>query len=107
MALCTKTFLDFPEINAKLINMQILCNERTHGNLYFFSSFKMGLVAAMDQGFCVIPITKWLKHEIGDFMLNLVENYLIKLQYFKESKAKNLIDFGFMLHINQMPEVPR
>ena len=57
----------------------------------------MRLVAAMHQGFCGIPISKFEGDEENDFELNLVENYLIKLHYNKDSFQKNRQDFGILL----------
>ena len=51
----------------------------------------------MHQGFCGIPISKFEGDEENDFELNLVENYLIKLHYNKDSFQKNRQDFGILL----------
>lgn len=52
----------------------------------------------MDQGFCAIPISQITKYNSADdIMLNLLENYLIKLQFFKDTRSKNMHDFGNML----------
>lgn len=32
----------------------------------------------------------------NDYQLNLLENYLVKLKYSKDMKAKNQIDFGYL-----------
>lgn len=57
----------------------------------------MTLVSSIDQGFCAIPISPFNKYDCEDFMLNLLENYLLKLQFYKDTKAKTLNDFGNMV----------
>ena len=54
------------------------------------------LVSAMEQGFSGIPVTQYMKFE-EDFQLKIVENYLIKLQLYKDSESKNYKDFGILL----------
>ena len=55
-------------------------------------------MAAKDNGFCVIPLTKYGSgNNIDkDYQLNLVENYLLLLRYTNDMKSKNNIDFGFL-----------
>ena len=50
----------------------------------------------MEQGFSGIPVTQYMKFE-EDFQLKIVENYLIKLQLYKDSESKNYKDFGILL----------
>ena len=48
----------------------------------------------MSLGFCSIPVTKFYKQD--DTELCLLENYLVKLKYYKHMKRKNDTDFGFL-----------
>jgi len=57
----------------------------------------MSVVAAMEHGFCSIPVTKFQCFSQNDFQLNLLENYLVRLKNSKDMKAKNQIDFGFLI----------
>ena len=50
----------------------------------------------MDSGFCAIPVIKFQCFMQNDYQLNLLENYLVKLKYSKDMKAKNQIDFGYL-----------
>jgi hypothetical protein len=54
-------------------------------------------VAAMDQGFCAIPIIKFQNFMQNDFQLNLLENYILKLKYDRDMKTKNMRDFGYLV----------
>lgn len=57
----------------------------------------------MDQGFCAIPISQITKYNTADdIMLNLLENYLIKMQFFKDTRSKNIHDFGNMLQVSDV-----
>ena len=38
-----------------------------------------------------------MKFDTDDFELNIIENYLIKLQHFKDYKSKNFNDFGILM----------
>lgn len=67
--------------------------------MVIISSDPIILVSSMDQGFCSIPITSFFKHDNDDIMLNLLENYLIKLRFYKDTKAKNINDFGNIMQI--------
>lgn len=50
----------------------------------------------MDQGFCGIPVLRYQKFDDSDFQLRLIENYIIKNQYFIDYKSKNINDFGIL-----------
>ena len=50
----------------------------------------------MDAGFCAIPVIKYQAFMQSDYQLNLLENYLTKLKYSNDMKAKNQKDFGFL-----------
>jgi hypothetical protein len=50
----------------------------------------------MDAGFCAIPVVKFQAFMQSDYQLNLLENYLVKLKYSKDMKAKNQRDFGYL-----------
>ena len=57
----------------------------------------MNLVCAMQQGFCGIPLNPYFKLDEDDLTLNLLENYLVKLQFNKDVISKTLEDFGVMV----------
>ena len=65
------------------------------------SGNSLNQVACMHQGFCSIPINPFEKNESGDFMLKLLEIYLIHMQYEKDTQTKNQNDFGALIQINQ------
>lgn len=50
----------------------------------------------MDQGFCGIPVVEFKQ---PDDELQLLEDYLIKMQYYKDSRSKNVHDFGALMQI--------
>lgn len=52
----------------------------------------------MDQGFCGIPVTTYNFKQKDNELLHL-ENYLIKMQYYKDSRSKNVHDFGALMQI--------
>lgn len=76
--------------------MYLLTSNRKPENIILLSGNPLRVIAAMDQGFCGIPVVKFQNFMQNDYQLNLVENYLIKLKYAKDMKSKNLSDFGFL-----------
>lgn len=77
LIICRKSFHSFPNFQGTLVNLHLLLMNRTPSSLFLVSSNQLNLVAAMDLGFCSLPINEFLKHDQTDFMLNLMENYLI------------------------------
>jgi len=85
-----------PELGENIENLFLLTQNRKQSDIFLLTSNSMRLIAAMDQGFCAIPITNFSNPTRNDLQLNLVENYLLKLRYFNDMKSKNDIDFAFL-----------
>ena len=80
------------------MNLFLLTKNRKFENIILISGNPFRVVAAMDLGFCGIPIIKFTNFMQNDYQLNLLENYLIKLKYSNDMKSKNTTDFGFLRH---------
>ena len=91
-----RNFEFFDSITESLENLYCLTHNRENTNIFLLTSNQKRLVAAMDQGFCGIPVLKYQKFDNDDFQLRLIENYLIKHQYFIDAKSKNINDFGIL-----------
>ena len=94
---CKRNYTFFEEIGEYIENLHILTKNRDPSNIFMLNSNKVRLISCMDQGFCGIPIQEFRKFDKQDIQLRIVENYLIKLQYTKDSKSKNMNDFGIIL----------
>lgn len=79
LVICGKSYVKLPEIGATIANLFLLCKNRKESDIFIVTSNKMSLVASMDQGFCAVPITQFTKYDLDDFMLNILENYIIRL----------------------------
>jgi hypothetical protein len=75
-----------------------MTGNRKKADIFLISSSPFSIVFAKDCGFSIIPMQKFIGMNKEDFQLNLVENYLLKLRYSNDMKAKNDIDFGFLIH---------
>lgn len=104
LLICRNNYHYFPQIEQTLQNLRILMKNRDPPTMVIISSDPIILVSGMDQGFCSIPISspKWYNED--DIMLNLLENYLIKLKFYKDTKAKNINDFGNIMQIRNEEE---
>ena len=88
--------------------MQSLTQNRKPENIFLLSSRPFSIVAAMDHGFCSVPVIRYQQSPIDDFQLKLIENYIIKLKYSKDNKLRNITDFGFLkqsIAVRQVEEV--
>ena len=85
-----------PGTNEFVENLFLMTLNRRMENIFLLTSNQFRLVAAMNFGFCAIPITKYQGFMTNDFQLNLVENSLLTLKYFKDPKSKNQCDFGYL-----------
>ena len=94
--ICHQNYTYFEELGEYIENLHILTQNRDPAKIFNLNSSQMRLVACMDQGFCGIPIQKYEKFNKKDIQLRIVENYLIKLQYTKDTKSKNINDFGIL-----------
>jgi len=65
--ICHKNYHFFPELNEHLENFHILTKNRRPSNIFYLSGNPARLVAAMDQGFCGIPISQFMKFNENDF----------------------------------------
>lgn len=86
-------YLNVPKLSESFENLETLTKNRKPERIFLMSSNASRLVMAIKQGFCVIPVTPFKSFNFDDFELNIAENYLIKLKYFKECKHKNCKDF--------------
>ena len=75
---------------------------RVKEDIYFISSDPLKIVFSLSEGFCALPTTKYEKRSKNDFILNLLEKYLINLRYFKNMKDKNHQNFGYLLQVNSL-----
>ena len=89
-------YLYIDQANEHIENLFLLTAKRNLGNIFLLTSNNFRIVAAKENGFCVIPITKFGSDMEKDIQLNLVENYLLLLRYTNDMKSKNNIDFGFL-----------
>ena len=94
---CKKNYTHFEDLGECIENLHILTLNRDPSQIFILNSNKVRLISCMDQGFCGIPILEFQKFDKQDIQLRIVENYLIKLQYFKDTKSKNMNDFGIIL----------
>ena len=69
-----QNFKKFKHFNDKLFMLNSLLKNRVAAQVYFISASSLRIVAATNQGYCVIPVSAFNKEH--DFVLNLVENYL-------------------------------
>ena len=96
MMLCNTNYVYFEELDQHLENLDLLQGDRKRHEIFFVSSDKLKIVAAMERGYCGIPVTKYVKFDELDYQLNILEYYLIKLQYNKDTLTKNINDFGIL-----------
>ena len=89
--------MQIEQIGESVENLQVLRGFRHKHQIFLITSHKASLVAAMQQGFCGIPVTKYVQFDDQDFQLRILEFYLIQLQFQKDTLAKNINDFGYLL----------
>lgn len=65
--ICEKTYVHFRDLDEYLENLTVLLQNRHQSKIFIISSNKMRLMAAMSQGFCGIPLTKFSKYIEDDF----------------------------------------
>lgn len=66
--LCDKNYRKFEQLEDNyLINLHLLRGLRSRNKIFFISSDMLNLVASMDQGFCGIPVTKYVKFDNQDY----------------------------------------
>jgi len=99
LMICNNNYLYFEEVQEHFENLLILKGNRNPSRIFVMTTNEHRLVAAMHQGFCGIPIASYSKFNSDDFVLKIVENYLIKLKYYSDSMTKNLDDFGILIQI--------
>lgn len=101
-------YIKIDEANESIENLALMTSKRKECNIFLLTSNHFRLVAAKENGFCIIPIAKFCSNMENDVQLNLVENYLLLLKYTNDMKSKNNIDFGYLTSspmINQMRRV--
>ena len=89
-------YLYIEKADEHIENLFLMTENRKESNIVLLSSNNFRLVSAKELNFCVIPITKFVRNEVKDIQLNLVEKYLILLRYNIDMKCKNNIDFGYL-----------
>ena len=104
--ICNDNYTYIREVNEHIENLFVMTGNRKKGDIFLVSSKHFSIVVAKDCRFSVIPISKFLSSIKDDFQLNLVENYLLKLRYTSDMKAKNDIDFGFLTMRNMLAKQP-
>jgi len=65
-------------------NLEVLTRFRSNEKIYLLSSNPLKIVAAVSQGFSVIPVTPFQNLNENDYQLNLVEHYLLKIRHLEE-----------------------
>ena len=65
--MCDKNHVNIPEIDQTVENLQQLRGYRHMHQIFLITSNKNSLVAAMQQGFCGIPVTKYVQFDENDF----------------------------------------
>ena len=70
-------------VETPLENLSVLQHNRVAQRIIYLGTVPARLIAAMTQGYNVVPIIPFYKQYSYDFELKLVESYLIKLQYSK------------------------
>lgn len=94
--ICEFGYIYLKEIDEHLENLFLLTDNRNISDIFLISSNQFRIITAIEHSFCAIPVTKFQCFMQSDFQLNLVDNYLVKLKFSKDMKAKNQIDFGYL-----------
>jgi|LauGreDrversion4_2_1035121.scaffolds.fasta_scaffold1677567_1 hypothetical protein len=62
-----KDFIEIPELSMKLENLYSFQFNRQKYKIILISSEPMSICSAMNQGYCVIPVTQFNKEDQFDF----------------------------------------
>lgn len=82
------------DLNDYVINLFILLRNRRKDKVYLFSNNNNNLIAAMIEGFCIVPIAN--SQRSLAFELHLAEKYLLTSRLHRFPKIKNTEDFDFL-----------
>ena len=64
--ICNKNYTYFEELGEHIENLHILTKNRDPASIFILNSNQMRLVSSMDQGFCGIPVQKFMKFDDKD-----------------------------------------
>ena len=63
----SKSFIFVPELNEYIDNLFLFLKNRKAEDIYLLTGNQLRLMAAMDSGFCVVPIVQYQSFMFNDY----------------------------------------